>query len=101
MTRKSAASAERDRQIRRLGTLSKGGPIAAGLAVIGLGLVAAISYPGKTDAAQTTGSGSTGATSSGTTSTRQATPAPALTPPAQNPFNISFGGGGHVSSGGS
>ena len=55
MNARLGPATRRDRLVGRLGILSLGIPIAAGFAVVGVGAVAAISYPGKS----TTGSATT------------------------------------------
>jgi hypothetical protein len=110
--------ARRDRLVGRLGILSRGTPIAAAFAVVGIGAVAAISYPGKSSAGDATTGGGTGqdaaatavptdgsaATSNDTTgqngvSTPQGA-TPTLVAPTIAPVPVG-NHRGHVSSGGS
>ena len=105
--------ATRDRLVGRLGILSRGTPIAAALAVVGIGAVAAISYPGKSsaggatsqDAAATaapvSGSGGTSSNSNaqnGVSTQQGATPT--VVAPTTAPVPVG-GRRGQVSSGGS
>jgi hypothetical protein len=116
MNRYARPDAQRDRHVGRLGLLSRGTPIAAAFAVVGIGAVAAISYPGKSTAGNTvagetaTAANQAAATATPTsaTGTNTTTQSGAATPTAATPTlaaptaaPVSVGGGGHVSSGGS
>jgi hypothetical protein len=71
--------ARRDRLVGRLGILSRGTPIAAAFAVVGIGAVAAVSYPGKSN------SGSVPAAAAPTEAAAGATDAPASDSAAATP----------------
>ncbi len=109
---------ERDRTIRRLSLINRGGAIAATAAVVGISAVAAISYPGASAAAPDGGNdGGQGITNpepaatptpartrSGAVNpnpTAQAAPTPAPTFAAPTAPPRSTRGRGRVSSGGS
>lgn len=57
MNARPGPASRRDRLVGRLGMLSLGIPIAAGLAVVGVGALAAASYPGKSTSSATTAGG--------------------------------------------
>jgi hypothetical protein len=100
--------ARRDRLVGRLGILSRGTPIAAAFAVVGIGAVAAISYPGKSS-----GSGAASATNQDAAATAAPTDTTGQngvsTPPGATPTLVAptiapvpvGNHRGHVSSGGS
>jgi hypothetical protein len=115
MFQRNSPATVRDRRVGRLTLISRGSPIVAAVAVVGFGAAAAISYPGKSSAADTSApgansqvAGTTAApldTSGNAAATDQTAggAVPTLTPPtaAPTPVPITVGGGGHVSSGGS
>jgi hypothetical protein len=108
----------RDRLVGRLGILSRGTPVVAAFAVVGIGAAAAISYPGKSSSGGSTSGGGTGqdaaataaptdgstTTSGDTTGQNGVSPQQGVTPtlvaPTIPPAPVS-NRRGHVSSGGS
>ena len=100
--------AERDRNLGTLGRVTRGGPIAAAVGVLGFGALAAVTYSGSASGAN--GAAATGspaatpaATAAPTDSTAAATAAPTATPtPTPTPApTAATGGGGQVSTGSS
>jgi hypothetical protein len=101
--------AGRDRLLRRLLSVNRGGAIAAAVGVVGFAVIAAISSPGKPAASTSTAApgGTTGQAATGVPIPAQLAPRqgrrraapPALSGPATAPTAVS--GGGQVTTGGS